>query len=385
MGTSFLYRDAQRIGDTLWAPQATASFIACLGSDKVDGHVCAGRAVCGIGRGDSSLGKIGRKPTPVAEFERWRANVRRAIAKLCIAAGLLGVIGCGDGGDGGGQQHLVTLYFAIFNDGTTDNFHACLDLGPPYELWDVTLIAFLHTYQKGDVYVADFENARGLDDQQRPIPPAPGDTDRDRIRQLRGAALATNPAMKFVISLGWGQNDFSNGARNPIEFASSVGDIVEENDLDGFDIDFESDSIEPDAFRALSAALRAELDARAARMGKRLYLTITPAPLSIDLAVVDQYYDYLQMQSYDAPHDDVVPPMNIVGGKVESTKIVFGRDIESGDTLSSPRYGIPDVVAYVRENRLAGLMGWRVNTASQMTGTPLFAGVRLLGEAFPDD
>lgn len=31
----------------------------------------AGRAVCGIGRGDSSLGKIGRKPTSVVEFERY--------------------------------------------------------------------------------------------------------------------------------------------------------------------------------------------------------------------------------------------------------------------------------------------------------------------------
>jgi 5,10-methylenetetrahydromethanopterin reductase len=30
-----------------------------------------GRAVCGIGRGDSSLGKIGRAPVPVEEFERY--------------------------------------------------------------------------------------------------------------------------------------------------------------------------------------------------------------------------------------------------------------------------------------------------------------------------
>ena len=30
-----------------------------------------GRAVCGIGRGDSSLGKIGRCPVPVDEFERY--------------------------------------------------------------------------------------------------------------------------------------------------------------------------------------------------------------------------------------------------------------------------------------------------------------------------
>src|SRR5215471_39251 len=30
-----------------------------------------GRAVCGIGRGDSSLGKIGRSPVPIDEFERY--------------------------------------------------------------------------------------------------------------------------------------------------------------------------------------------------------------------------------------------------------------------------------------------------------------------------
>lgn len=35
-----------------------------------------GRAVCGIGRGDSSLGKIGRQPAPVAEFERYVARLQ---------------------------------------------------------------------------------------------------------------------------------------------------------------------------------------------------------------------------------------------------------------------------------------------------------------------
>src|SRR5689334_18102631 len=39
-----------------------------------------GRAICGIGRGDSSLAKIGRQPAPVAEFERY---VVRLQAYLC--------------------------------------------------------------------------------------------------------------------------------------------------------------------------------------------------------------------------------------------------------------------------------------------------------------
>src|SRR5262252_6135437 len=36
-----------------------------------------GRAVCGIGRGDSSLGKIGRAPVPIAEFERYVERLQR--------------------------------------------------------------------------------------------------------------------------------------------------------------------------------------------------------------------------------------------------------------------------------------------------------------------
>ncbi len=319
---------------------------------------------------------------------RARANVSRMLARLCVAAVLLIAAGCGSGGtttsNCGGNAHLVTQFIAIFNDNTTDNFHACLELNPPYELWDITFIAFLHTYLKNGVYVADYENARGRDDDQQPIPPAPGDTDRDRIRQLREAALQANPEMKFIISLGWGLEDFANGARNPREFASSVGDIIEENNLDGFDVDFESVSIERDAFRAVSQALRSELDARGDRMQKRLFLTITPAQ-EVDLTVVNQYYDYVQMQSYDAENDERFPPSEIVGQGVDPAKILFGRDIEGDDTLSSDRYGIPDIVAYVEENRLAGLMGWRVNAGNQMTQLPNFSGVRLLGEAFKAD
>ena len=36
-----------------------------------------GRAICGIGRGDSSLAKIGRQPTPVAEFEIYVERLQR--------------------------------------------------------------------------------------------------------------------------------------------------------------------------------------------------------------------------------------------------------------------------------------------------------------------
>jgi GH18 family chitinase len=245
----------------------------------------------------------------------------------------------------------------------------------------------VHTYEKGGKYVADYQNFRGLDAQGQLIPPTPGDTDRDRIRQLRQAALAVNPNMKFIVSLGWGvdSNDFGNGAKSPTEFASSVGDIVADNQLDGFDIDFERTTITAEAFRETSQALRSELDTRGKAMGKKLYLTITPGEMGFDMAAVNQHYDYLQMQSYDSDGDLEFKPKDVVGHGVASAKILFGRDIESGDTLAAKRYRIPDVVAYVTKNGLAGLMGWRVNAGSQMTGPTLFSGVKLLGQALPAD
>jgi len=313
----------------------------------------------------------------------------RTVPSCAVALLLLLGVGCSDGGsgdvDGGLGSPLVTQYVGIFNDGRTDNFGPCLEMNPPYELWNVTFIAFVHTYERDGLYVVDYENARGRDADDQPIPPAPGDTDRDRIRRLVESARAVNPRMRFVISLGWGSGDFSNGATTPVAFAASAGRIVEENDLDGFDVDYEGDAIDEESFRVVSRALREELDARGAAMGKPLLLTITPAETyGLDLEAVDAYYDLVQLQSYDAWDDNAFPPSEIVGRGVASEKILFGRDIERGDTLAAPRYGISDVVAYVRDNGLRGLMGWRVNAASQMSGPDRFAGVELLGHAFDD-
>jgi GH18 family chitinase len=329
-----------------------------------------------------------REPPPLAAVP---ASWRTILSRLSLGVALMLTSACGDSDSAANPDidettPLVTQYFAVFNDGTTDNFHAALDRNPPFDLWHITFIAFLHTYERDGLYVADYENARGHDGDDQPIPPAPGDTDADRIQQLVRAARATNPKMKFIISLGWGRDDFKNGATNPIAFASSVGDIVEANDLDGFDVDYERVDMEEATFRTISQALRAELDARERAMGKRLYLTITPAQLKgMDLAAVNEHYDYVQMQTYDNGDDLFFSPSNLVGSAIPNNKLLFGRDIEGGDTLTSGRYDIPDISAYVRNNRLAGLMGWRVNGGNQLAGPPYFSGVHLLGEAFAND
>lgn len=234
--------------------------------------------------------------------------------------------------------------------------------------------------------MADYENARGRDQYGQPIPPAPGDTDKDRIAQLKAAALGQNPNMKFIISLGWGHNDFSLGASNPEQFAASVAQIVDENGLDGFDIDYESDYITTQAFQDVSRALRTALDSLSQDQhskcyGKKLYLIITPNSASLDAGTINTYYDYVQMQSYDYVHDAYCDPNDFLTAGVTRSKLLFGRDIENGDTLTCTRYGgVGNVADFVRNNGLGGIMGWRVNSSSQMQSN--FAEVIALGNAF---
>lgn len=290
---------------------------------------------------------------------------------------------------------IVTEYIGIFNDGKVDNFHKCLDMNPPYNSWDITYIAFLHTYYENGYWVANYENARGGKS------PVTGDFDKDRIAQLKEAALKVNPDMKFIISLGWGNSDYSNGAQNPVQFAQSVCNIVQENNLDGVDVDYEADGfMTVDAFKSVSQELRKQLDALGIQMGKKMYFTITPATKKgLDFDTINNLYDYVQMQSYDADNDADCPPSTFIPG-ITSSKLLFGRDIENGDgnypgilmpngktKYNQSKYDINDVPGYVITNNMAGIMGWRVNAGSQMdTKNNLysgkFSGVIMLGNSF---
>ncbi|MCX7970862.1 MAG: glycosyl hydrolase family 18 protein [Negativicutes bacterium] len=318
--------------------------------------------------------------------------MRKLSVSLLLAIVVLmvsGLVSAGDLGPGdkitGGSttvtKPIITEYFGIFNDGSADNFHAALNLNPPYQKWDITYIAFVHTYYQNGYWVVDYENARGGGS------PAAGDTDRDRIAQLKQAALAVNPNMKFIVSLGWGRSDFSNGAKNPVQFAQSVCRIIQDNGLDGFDIDYESDYVSQSQFIGVMQELRRQLDALGAQMGKHLYLSITPATTGgFDVDTINSCVDIVQMQSYDAGNDAYFAPSNVLnlknakGEGIIRSRILFGRDIENNDTLSSGRYGISNIPQYVLQNGLGGLMGWRVNAGNQMRNG--FQGVIMLGNAF---
>ncbi|MCX5774365.1 MAG: glycosyl hydrolase family 18 protein [Fusobacteria bacterium] len=309
---------------------------------------------------------------------------------LCLASTFEAATSGSSAQSGSSTPLVISQYIGIFNDGTTDNFHAALAKKPPFNEWDITDIAFVHTYLENGYYVADYENARG----GQPI--SGSDTDSNRISQLLLCATDTNPAtnpnnysqaninMKFLISLGWGNNDFSNGAKNPDQFAASVCKIIQDNDLDGFDIDYEDDSsMTPQSFVAVSKALREHLDALGATMdktGKKLYLTITPATTSgLDMNAINQYYDFVQIQSYDALNDSGCSPNSF--SSVNPSKILIGRDYENGDTMTDTRYGMGNIMTYIANNNFRGIMGWRVNAGNQLNNSPKFSGPTMMYNA----
>ncbi|MEI6055534.1 MAG: glycosyl hydrolase family 18 protein [Lentisphaerota bacterium] len=290
-------------------------------------------------------------------------------------------------------SYIVTEYFGIFNDGWNetkgkeDNFNKCIALNPPYNSWDLTFICFLVVKEKNGVYEAKYENMRGYDDpypgtQIKPILPAKGDSDKDRIQKLKKAALAKNPNMKFLVSLGYGSvgnlSFLAGAAKTPAAFAQSVGQVVEDCGLDGFDIDYEGVNVNGQGiaqgiskidFINIIIALRTELDNRGTKLNKKLYLTLTPDTLNyIDAGTVNKFVDFLQMQSYDYSGDLGLLPQAVLDLGIDKSKILFGRDIENGDTLTSGNKSgnVGDIPDYVQENAMRGIMGWRVNSGKEM-------------------
>lgn len=99
------------------------------------------------------------------------------------------------------------------------------------------------------------------------------------------------------MSIGWSRdkNYIGNAAKNPVEFAYSVLELVNKHHFDGFDIDYESASVSNQNMYKLSEGLRKVLSR------KEKLLTITPAQTSGLNPKILELYDYVMPQTYQ--HD----------------------------------------------------------------------------------
>ena len=292
------------------------------------------------------------------------------------------------------KNGIIGQYYAIFNDNwmgsSTDGFHKALKMNPPFNEWDITFIAFAHTHLNAEnkPYLGYENNKRMIDGKLTYPNPndAKADNDENRIKELISAVGKVNPKMKFIISLGYGggdsnftkdrqkvENDIGGAMKDPDHFADSVVKFLKENNLDGFDIDYEAGStLSKSDFKKMINKLREKFDIETTISGKKYFLTITADTTEgFDSDTINEKVDYVGAQGYNGGGRVKYPKMEniILEAGVKPELMLIGMNIEySDDEASTER------IEYMKKNKCGGIFGWRVNCGSQMEND--FSGVK---------
>jgi len=192
-------------------------------------------------------------------------------------------------------------------------------------------------------------------------------TDQERIALLVQACKKANCSAEIFITSSTEGQPYLDAAKNPTAFANSVVDFLRDNELDGYDMDWEN-GLEKDALNNLLIALRKAFDEAGETNGKTFGLTLAvwPTPNNrYDLKAVSENVDAINIMSYgvsdhldadaQAYARDVFPLSKMIGG------IDTEADYSGGvDTLGADGT-IAQKARYALANGLAGMMAWRMD------------------------
>jgi hypothetical protein len=273
------------------------------------------------------------------------------------------------GDSGATGTTIVGQYFGFF-DGVPKADYASIVRAAPFDECNLLILAFVHAVEVGESYVAAFTNWR---DNHYPLDPT--DTDADRVRLIVETARGKNSALKVLISLGWGANDAGQAASTPQAFAESAALLVEDYNLDGFDIDFESTTVEPAAMLTLARELRQKLAGLTSERPK--IMTITPAQTAGLDASVLQAFDYTMPQTY--AHGGNGTTAEWFATELGSyARIAYGLNSEGyiGESDDPKPFA-----SEAKTNKAAGIFAWRLdNDSLNADGFPTFATGREMWE-----
>lgn len=191
--------------------------------------------------------------------------------------------------------------------------------------------------------------------------------DAGLIEQLVERCRKVNPQAKILISSGYDETGsmYKEAAKDPQKFALSVVRFIEQNKLDGYDMDWEN-GIDPDAMIEL---LKAVHDAFLNK-GYILTLAVWPSPgrYGDRLPVIAEYVDQINIMSYginesleeDANqyHSKGFPYSKMIGGIETEIDYPWGYAPDTVDTLNGT---IKDKCNFALKNGLAGMMAWRLD------------------------
>ena len=251
---------------------------------------------------------------------------------------------------------MSASYFSIFDEQLAD-----LE-GAPWQEVDRLYIAFATLDDDGQL--ANIEIDGSTDEADA------------RIREVVDAYRAARPDGEVFISSNFGEDEmdprYLRAAEDPGEFADSVVAFLQEYDLDGYDMDWETHQINDygDELRSLLGSVSgAFLESDLTPRGRHFQVTATIWPGVHDPDLVgslDGLVDGINLMTYGpSDHYDLVgnagkyveagfPYEKMLAG-VESE---FGYDNAGGvDTEES----VAAKAQFVRDNNLMGMFSWRLD------------------------
>lgn len=252
------------------------------------------------------------------------------------------------------KKHGITAAFTAIYD---DSSYQANTPATPYKDLDVLYLAFVH-----------------IDHQTKKLDfkvDSPGGkaAARDRMLNILNLTkkLRAKGKLKVVASLGYGvqNDDIPLIEKNLKTFAPSVRKFVKKWGLNGFDIDYEQPQFTSNkAFKRVSKAIRTSL-------GHKYLYTITPNNTeNLDGRTLGTYYDYVNVQNYDAENDAPCPITDFTKmAGLPSSKILSGLDIESGDKVARAGRDF-------RKHNLAGIFAWKLAPDFQSIATKMKRAVR---------
>ncbi|WP_417446654.1 glycosyl hydrolase family 18 protein [Kangiella sp.] len=189
---------------------------------------------------------------------------------------------------------------------------------------------------------------------------------QDYMEYVIRDAKAANPNMLFLATLGYNEgvlsnifsgSDDSTGATN---FANNLVEYLADNNLDGFDLDWEypvPNSITSEQFSLLFNAIRKAFDASS----RKYYLTISPAGTGSMVAeVVNQTTDWLNVQAYGPTSKEDYTNIGI-----DEDLLSFGAKYESTSSYDIAPYQTPQQAhSEFLDYSSAKTCTWRLNSGN---------------------
>jgi len=286
---------------------------------------------------------------------RSAGSVARAFAAgLLLAAGIV-LANCGGDSapllNSAPRLGISAGFDEIYDDDFDKN-----NAGAPYDKFDILYVAFAHidpvTHQ------LDFETKVGKDIERQ----------RLEILKTNTQALRAAGKLKLVISLGWGSQE-SLGGTPMIEAyidtaAPSIRQFLEQNGLDGFDIDYEFPQFtSPEKFKEVAMKIREAL-------GSGYLFTITPNNISnLDGPTINTYFDYVNAQSYNADNDLSFSVSDLLDLGVLASKVLAGADIENINFYNNDQSRVAWAIHQYDSFALGGVFIWQMKPpANQFPG-----------------